>query len=108
MPPSKSAKTATSADPKATAAFLAGVAEPSRVQIVRLLACGEKSVTELSTALGAPLVNTSHHLSVMRAAHVLDSRKDGRSALDSFACEFETTKAEVILKGPGVRVAIER
>ena len=71
------------------------------------MAGGEKSITDLATAVGIPMVSMSHHLGVMKAAHVLVSRKDGRSALDSFACEFEASKPEVILLGPGVRVAIE-
>lgn len=107
MPTSRAAAETDTADPKAVAAFLAAVAEPTRIQIVRLLAAGEKSVSDLSAALAIPMVNTSHHLGVMKAGWVVVSRKDGRNALYSFACEFETTESEVTLTGPGVTVAVE-
>jgi DNA-binding transcriptional ArsR family regulator len=94
-------------DVRASVAFLSGLAEPTRFRILRLLASGEKSVTEVSNAMGIPFVNVSHHLSVMKTAGVLTSRKDGQSALYSFACEFETGETELTLHGPGVRVAVD-
>ncbi len=41
------------------AAWLAAVAEPTRITIIRLLAAGEKTVTDLAKLSKIELVNTS-------------------------------------------------
>jgi len=53
------------------------LAHPIRVQIVELLAKGEKSVSEIVLEVGAKESNTSRHLAVLRAAGVVGTRKDG-------------------------------
>jgi ArsR family transcriptional regulator len=53
------------------------LAHPIRVQIVEYLALGEKSVSEIVEHVGAKKSNTSRHLAVLRAAGVVETRKDG-------------------------------
>jgi DNA-binding transcriptional ArsR family regulator len=39
----------------------------------------EKAVTTIAQAIGASLQNTSQHLSLMRGAGILESRRDGQT-----------------------------
>jgi len=91
---------------RTAAAFLQALGEPTRLNIVRLLSAGPSNVTEIATALQTEIVNTSHHLGVMRSAGVLQDRKDGRFVIYSLACEYKTTTESVTLTGPGVKVVV--
>lgn len=50
----------------------------TRLRILNLLAQTERSVDDLASQLGQSVANTSAHLRVLRTAHLVDSRKDGR------------------------------
>ena len=50
---------------------------PTRVQIVRYLKDGEHAVSSIVAAVGAEQSNVSRHLSVLKQARVLTSRKEG-------------------------------
>jgi DNA-binding transcriptional ArsR family regulator/rhodanese-related sulfurtransferase len=52
-------------------------ASPHRLEILELLAQGERTVDSLATELGLSLANTSQHLQSLRQAALVDSRKDG-------------------------------
>lgn len=53
--------------------------DPIRIRIYdRLDLCGEQCVTELVEALGITQPTVSYHLSVMRSARLVSSRRDGR------------------------------
>lgn len=54
------------------------LAHPSRLMMVDALAEGEKCVCELRELVGADLSTVSKHLSVMRNAGIVDSRKEGQ------------------------------
>ncbi len=53
------------------------LANPRRLEIVDLLCERERTVSELSGALGIAQATTSQHLAVMRKAGVVETRKDG-------------------------------
>jgi rhodanese-related sulfurtransferase len=53
------------------------LASPSRLEILELLAQGERTVDSLATEIGLSLANTSQHLQALRQAALVDSRKDG-------------------------------
>jgi DNA-binding transcriptional ArsR family regulator len=57
------------------------VAEPRRREILGLLAGGERSVTQLVDALGAPQPTVSKHLRVLREVGLVEARDDGRQRL---------------------------
>jgi len=67
------------------------IASPHRLEIIELLAQGERTVDGLATGLSIPLANASHHLQALRAARLVDTRKEGTfvyyrlSDLDVFA-----------------------
>jgi rhodanese-related sulfurtransferase len=50
---------------------------PKRVEIVDLLAQGERSVESIASATGMTVANTSRHLGVLRNSGLVTSRRDG-------------------------------
>jgi DNA-binding transcriptional ArsR family regulator len=50
---------------------------PKRIEILNALKNGEKTVTELVTALGASKANVSQHLALMRLKGILETRRNG-------------------------------
>jgi ArsR family transcriptional regulator len=52
-----------------------------RLEILELLAQGERSVEALAETAGLPIANTSQHLRLMRQAGLLLSRRDGKRIL---------------------------
>jgi rhodanese-related sulfurtransferase/DNA-binding transcriptional ArsR family regulator len=53
------------------------LANPSRLEILELLAQSERSVESLADELNQSTANTSQHLQVLRAAGLVDTRRDG-------------------------------
>jgi len=53
------------------------LSNPNRLEILELLAQGERTVDSLATEIGASLANTSQHLQALRQAALVDGRKDG-------------------------------
>jgi rhodanese-related sulfurtransferase/DNA-binding transcriptional ArsR family regulator len=53
------------------------VSSPHRLEILELLAQGERTVDSLATEVGLSLANTSQHLQALRQAALVDSRKEG-------------------------------
>jgi DNA-binding transcriptional ArsR family regulator/rhodanese-related sulfurtransferase len=53
------------------------LSSPHRLEILELLAQGERTVDSLATELGLSLANTSQHLQALKQAALVDSRKDG-------------------------------
>src|SRR5881392_43854 len=53
------------------------VANPHRLEMLELLAQGERTVDALATELGLSLANTSQHLQALRQAALVESRKAG-------------------------------
>ena len=50
---------------------------PARLEILELLAQGERTVESLTTELRLSTANTSQHLQVLRGAGLVDSRREG-------------------------------
>jgi DNA-binding transcriptional ArsR family regulator len=59
------------------AEFCKGMAHPKRIQILRTLKNGEKSVNELAKLTGIPQANMSQHLALLRQFGLLNTRRDG-------------------------------
>ncbi|RPH60887.1 MAG: ArsR family transcriptional regulator [Acidobacteria bacterium] len=53
------------------------LSSPHRLEILELLAQGERTVDSLATEMGLSLANTSQHLQTLRQAALVESRKDG-------------------------------
>ncbi len=60
-----------------SAAIAKALADAKRLCVVERLAEGERSVSDLSRDVGCQVPNMSQHLSVLRAAGVVASRREG-------------------------------
>ena len=50
---------------------------PVRLEVLELLAQGERTVESLAQEIGVSMANTSQHLQVLRGAGLVDTRRDG-------------------------------
>jgi len=57
------------------------LADPKRLCVLESLAAGELSVSDLSTTVGCQVPNMSQHLSVLRSAGLVTSRREGSTVL---------------------------
>jgi len=62
---------------EAKARVIEALANPKRLAILDLLGDAERPVSELSSSLGLPQATTSQHLSVLRRAGVVATRREG-------------------------------
>lgn len=85
---------------------LQAIAEPNRIRIIDCLRTGQKNVTQLATLLDVEIVNVSHHLGVMRAAGIVQDRKDGRFVIYALAGEYKVSGDTITLSGPEVKAVI--
>jgi DNA-binding transcriptional ArsR family regulator/rhodanese-related sulfurtransferase len=53
------------------------LSSPSRLELLELLAQGERTVESLAEEMGLSLANTSQHLQALRRAGLVETRKDG-------------------------------
>jgi len=53
--------------------------DPKRLRLLHALRDGERTVGDLAAVLGIPLPNASQHLGVLRAAGLVESRREGTS-----------------------------
>ena len=56
----------------------AALASPKRLELVDLLAQGERSVEELAAQAALTVANTSRHLQILKAAHLAAARREGQ------------------------------
>jgi DNA-binding transcriptional ArsR family regulator len=78
---------ATDADRVRAAAIARALADPKRLCVVERLAGGERSVSDLSRDIGCQVPNMSQHLSVLRSAGLVLSRRDGSTVFYRLADE---------------------
>jgi rhodanese-related sulfurtransferase len=53
------------------------LSNPHRLELVELLAQGERTVEDLASEANLPIANASQHLQVLRASQLVDVRRDG-------------------------------
>jgi len=71
---------------KAKAAIVKALAHPLRLEIVDVLAKGERCVEDIAKAVSAERSNVSRHLMVLASADLLNSRKEGLNVYYSLKC----------------------
>lgn len=57
---------------------LKALGDPLRLRIVDLLRLGELTVSDLTEFLETSMVTMSHHLQILKHAHLVESRREGR------------------------------
>jgi ArsR family transcriptional regulator len=72
------------------------LANPTRLRILHVLREGEKSVCELADILGLRQSNLSQHLSIMRQAQILKTRKQGSNIYYSVAYPKINTACDLV------------
>ena len=65
---------------KLQAELCKSLSNPKRLQIIQELREGEKTVSELSEALGLKQSNTSQHIAILRRIGIASPRKEGNTA----------------------------
>ncbi len=86
-----------------------GLADPTRLSIVRHLALGEHRVVELTAHLGLAQSTVSGHLACLRDCGLVTARAEGRASLYSLARPelFDLlTAAERLLEATGDAVSL--
>jgi ArsR family transcriptional regulator len=78
---------ATDADRIRAASIARALADPKRLCVVERLAGGERSVSDLSRDIGCQVPNMSQHLSVLRSAGLVVSRREGSTVFYRLADE---------------------
>lgn len=84
------------------AEVLKTLASARRLEILHLLADGPAEVGRIATAIGATQPNVSQHLSVLRAAGLVDAERDGRAVL------YRLTDPDVIVACGLMRAVLQR
>jgi ArsR family transcriptional regulator len=68
-------------------AILKALAHPARLQLVEVLAAGERCVSELQQAVGGDISTVSKHLARMRQAGWIACRKQGLQVRYRLTCD---------------------
>jgi DNA-binding transcriptional ArsR family regulator len=84
------------------AEVLKTLANPRRLDIIHRLAQGPCEVGRLAEEIGAPQPNVSQHLSVLRAAGIVDAERDGREV------RYRLTDTDVIAACALMRGVLQR
>src|SRR5215204_2018402 len=82
------------------------LSSPKRLEVIDLLAQGERSVEEVAGATAMPVANASQHLQVLRAAGMVEVRREGKRAYYRLADEgvYEAWRA---VRGLGERRVVD-
>ncbi|MEE9258805.1 MAG: metalloregulator ArsR/SmtB family transcription factor [Nitrospinaceae bacterium] len=64
------------------AKILKSLADESRLKIVQLLLHGERSVSDVVRSLGMAQPQVSHHLSILRSAGLVGTRREGKKIIN--------------------------
>ena len=84
------------------AEVLKTLANPRRLEIIHRLAQGPCEVGRLAEEIGASQPNISQHLSVLRAAGIVDAERDGREV------RYRLTDADVVVACSIMRGVLQR
>ncbi len=91
---------------KSQAEWLSAIAEPTRVAIIRALASGERSVTELAKLVGVEIPSASQHLRVLKDGGMVADKRDGRSIYYSLLGATATATEIVLTHESGAMVTL--
>lgn len=94
----------------AAACLFRGLADPTRLAILRHLASGEHRVVDLTAHLGLAQSTVSAHCACLRDCGLLQSRAQGRATVYSLAAPPELldllSSAERLLASTGAAIAL--
>ena len=67
------------------------LSDKTRLNILLILAKGERNVTSLCQELGLPQPTVSHHLGLLRTRNLISNRRSGKQVFYGFNGQIETT-----------------
>jgi DNA-binding transcriptional ArsR family regulator len=87
------------------------LSDPTRLELLLLLAAGERTVTGLCEALGLPQPAASHHLGLLRSGGLLGARRAGKQVFYGLAdcvwpSESMAERSVLTINGDGFTVRI--
>jgi len=74
------------------------MSDPNRLRILHCVSQGEVCVCDLSAVLGLSVSSTSHHLRMLRAMHLVKSRREGKNVYYSLDDEHIAKLLRVALE----------
>jgi DNA-binding transcriptional ArsR family regulator len=77
---------------------------PQRILILWLLAERERTVTEISDAIGASLQSTSHHLRILEFGNMVKTRRDLHDILYRLIDNEMVKNCPVVAKSPKIEL----
>ncbi len=80
--------------------------DPKRLMLLDVLRDGERSVTELADEVGCALANASQHLSVLRSAGLVGTRREGTTIYYHLAEPEIVAACDVIHRIVGRRMGL--
>jgi DNA-binding transcriptional ArsR family regulator len=83
-------------------------AHPGRLQVLDLLGRGERGVSELQEALGISKTSMSQHLSVLKSAGVMATRREGKQIYCSLAMPEVKQACQLIRKVLQAQIAVSQ
>lgn len=90
------------------ALFLKSISEPSRLKILRSIHDREKTVSEIMEDTRASQPNVSKHLSLLAAAHIVTSRKEGTSVFYKIADTNITAICDTVCRSIAERIRLDK
>ena len=79
------------------------LSDRTRLNILLLLASGERNVTNLCNALGLPQPTVSHHLGLLRMNNVIGCRRNGKQVFYGMNGRVEVPKT-----GTALEIGVEK
>ena len=77
------------------------LADKTRLNVLLLLASGERNVTSLCEELRLPQPTVSHHLGLLRMSSIIGNRRDGKQI-------FYTLHGRVNIDSGALRISVDR
>src|SRR3954469_22218243 len=78
------------------------LSDKTRLNILMLLAKGERNVSSLCDELALPQPTVSHHLGLLRMSNLITNRRDGKQVFYDLENRVDATD------GSGLRVSVDR
>jgi DNA-binding transcriptional ArsR family regulator len=95
------------ADLEQLTSLLKLLSDPTRLNILMLLAQGERNVTSLCDELQLPQPTVSHHLGLLRMSNVINNRRAGKQVFYTLGTKVENiTPGELQVAGEAFSVKI--
>lgn len=88
----------TAGDYEHCASRLKALADPERLRIVHCLFAGPKNVSQLAHELSDEVVKVSHHLGVLRNAHVVQANRQGKFVVYRLDPEIASADTDARIK----------